>query len=404
MNAPQTAPVLERLVDPLAAIGSLSQALCHTGLAAIYVALLAAACRAAEPTPGEELFRTHCADCHGAAGEGTADNYPRPLVGERSPAQLARFISQSMPPDAAGSVSGADADQVAKFVYDAFYSKDAQARRRPPRIELGHLTNRQLQHSIGDLFLAFRQSVPWTDQRGLQGQYVSIAANGDGKLQLTRVDPQVKFDFGKASPAPDKIEPAEFAISWIGSLHAPETADYEFIVRSENSVKLHVADLKTPLIDAWIKSGDETEFRGTVHLMGGRVYPVQLYFTKAGQGVAKTEQLRARVAAATVALEWKLPERVAEVVPTRRLSPQPEPETLLVSSAFPPDDRSTGVERGTSISPEWDRATTAAALEAAEYTVSRLGDLAGVAEASRENECACATSAGGSPNWLSVVR
>ncbi|MGV2338047.1 MAG UNVERIFIED_CONTAM: hypothetical protein LVR18_29550 [Planctomycetaceae bacterium] len=49
---------------------------------------------------------------------------------------------------------------------------------------------------------------------------------------------------------------------------------------------------------------------------------------------------------------------------------------LVVETPFPPDDRSSGYERGTSISKEWDEATTAAAVEAADRIVASINDLA----------------------------
>ncbi|HEY2910102.1 MAG TPA: DUF1592 domain-containing protein, partial [Gemmataceae bacterium] len=69
-------------------------------------------------------------------------------------------------------------------------------------------------------------------------------------------------------------------------------------------------------------------------------------------------------------------------IPARQLAPQRSPEAFLVSTPFPPDDRSLGWERGTSISKEWDAATTDAALETANYVVSKLNELSGVAESS----------------------
>jgi cytochrome c len=44
---------------------------------------------AAEGRTGEQVYRQLCARCHGAVGEGTKDNYPRSLAGNRS---LARII------------------------------------------------------------------------------------------------------------------------------------------------------------------------------------------------------------------------------------------------------------------------------------------------------------------------
>ena len=76
-----------------------------------------------------------------------------------------------------------------------------------------------------------------------------------------------------------------FAIRWEGSVLAPETGDYEFIVRTEHSARLWVNDLKKPLIDRWVKSGNDTEFRESILLLGGRVYPLRLEFSKGKQGV-----------------------------------------------------------------------------------------------------------------------
>ena len=33
--------------------------------------------------------------------------------------------------------------------------------------------------------------------------------------------------------------------------------------------------MPSPLIDAWVKSGDDTQHRASVRLLGGRVYPVR---------------------------------------------------------------------------------------------------------------------------------
>ena len=90
---------------------------------------------------------------------------------------------------------------------------------------------------------------------------------------------------------------------------------------------------------------------------------------------------RTRIKSATpasIALLWKLPRRVDEVIPERRLSPQKWPEAFVLQTPFPPDDRSIGYERGTTISKAWDQATTDAAIEVAGYVASHLRELAGV--------------------------
>ena len=66
---------------------------------------------------------------------------------------------------------------------------------------------------------------------------------------------------------------------------APETGEYEFTIRTEHAARLWLNDLRRPLIDAWVKSGSDTEYRGSLFLIGGRVYPLRLEYSKAKQGV-----------------------------------------------------------------------------------------------------------------------
>src|SRR6516165_9300828 len=97
---------------------------------------------AGDVASGERIYQRQCVACHGKAGEGSTD-YPRALTGDRSVAQLARLIAKTMPEDDPGSCVGEDADKVAAYIYDAFYSKLARARLEPARIEVSRLTVRQ---------------------------------------------------------------------------------------------------------------------------------------------------------------------------------------------------------------------------------------------------------------------
>ncbi|WP_406697403.1 DUF1592 domain-containing protein [Singulisphaera sp. Ch08] len=339
---------------------------------------------AAEESRGEQIYLRQCASCHGAKGEGTPEDYPHPLIGDRTLPRLAGYIAKSMPEDDPGSCVGEDAEQVAAYIYEAFYSKAAQARTKPPRIELSHLTVRQYRNAVTDLLGSFRSPGQWGEQRGLQGDYFkSKQIRKDGVI--SRVDPEVRFNFAKSSPDPEKIEPKEFAIRWQGSVLAPETGEYEFIVKTENSARLWVNDLKQPLIDAYVKSGSDTEYRGSIRLLAGRAYPLRLEYFKANQGVKK-EDKKAEEAPASVSLEWALPHRAAEVIPPHNLSPNLLPESFVLASPFPPDDRSIGYERGSSVSKEWEQATTDAAIEVADYVVAHLRDLTGVKESDPDRE------------------
>lgn len=341
--------------------------------------LLAAACLAGLLVPalalagadpaGEQIYRHECARCHGASGEGVQDEYGKPLAGDKSVSELSALIAKTMPADEPGKCVGTDANQVAQFIYDAFYSPVAQERNRPARVELSRLTVRQYRQSIADLIGSFRWNGNWGEQRGLQGEYFSSRKFRKEDRVIDRLDPVVDFNFGATSPQPDKIKPEEFAIRWHGGLLAPETGDYEIILVSENGARLWLNDNVKPLIDASVKSGSDTEHRETIRLLGGRVYPLRLETSKSKEAKEKS---------ASITLKWQLPHRAAEVIPARNLSPQNFPQVCVASAAFPPDDRSLGYERGASISEAWQQATTDAALEVSEYVVAHLDELAGV--------------------------
>src|SRR5439155_699708 len=51
-----------------------------------------------------------------------------------------------------------------------------------------------------------------------------------------------------------------------------------------------------------------------------------------------------------ISLAWKRPNHTVEIIPTRCLSTSTVPDLFVVQTRFPPDDRSVGYERGTSIS------------------------------------------------------
>lgn len=335
-----------------------------------------------EEKPGERIYRESCASCHGPAGEGTKE-FPRFLSGDRSPAQLSKLIAQTMPEDDPGTCVGDDARQVAAYIHEAFYSATARARNKPARLELARLTVRQYRNSVADLIEGFRFRAIPDDRRGLQGEYYKSGRTGrkDDRV-IDRVDPVVRFQFGVEAPGPDKFDPKEFSIAWHGSVLAPETGDYEFIVRTENATRLHVNDSKRPLIDAMVKSGTATEHRESIFLLGGRSYPIRLEFSKAKQGVNDSKEKKQKTPSApgSISLEWKLPNRAVEVIPAHCLWPGDSPEAFVPATPFPPDDRSVGYDRGTSVSRAWDQAATDAAIETADYVAAHLRDLAGTGD------------------------
>jgi hypothetical protein len=346
--------------------------------------LLAAAARAATPapdSPGAILYQQQCASCHGKQGEGVSGKYDDPLTGERSLDSLTRKIDRTMPEEDPDLCTGEDARLVAAYIYDAFYSPAAQARVRPPEIDLTRLTGPQFRTSVADLIGHFRSGSEkdWGTERGLRHTYRSpeiiteeerqkLKSNTEPRKKTVKVERRaalVDLQFGEGSPDPEKLDPLEFETRIEGSLIAPETGHYEFIVRSENGFRLWINDTEKPLIYAWVSSGPEVrEERASLFLVGGRAYPVVL------------EHFKFREKTASLQLLWKPPHGVEEIIPERHLSPERMREVMVVATPFPADDRSLGYERGAGVSSQWDQAVTQAAIAVGEHVVAKLDELA----------------------------
>jgi len=342
---------------------------------------------------GRAIFKEECARCHGPMGQGTKKT-TRPLVGEKSPFQLYELIKREMPKDDPGSCTDDEYRKVAAYIHDAFYSPDAQARLHPPQIALSHLTVSQYRNTVADLIGSFRPLVKTDARRGLRGEYFNSRDVRRDKRLIDRVDPVVNFDFGTDGPETDpeyveaadspKFDPDQFSIQWEGSVFADQTGNYDFVVHTDQALRLWVNDAKKPLIDAMVKSGSDTEYRDTIFLIAGHSYPIRLQISK-GREIQKNKKQAARKPVReSVSLMWRPPGRRGDaLIADRYLSPTTVPEVAVVQTPFPPDDRSYGWERGTAVSKEWFGATVDAALEVAGYVDAHLSELSGVEDGAR---------------------
>jgi hypothetical protein len=347
---------------------------CGTVLTILLMLLLPAGRLSASEPDGGAIYREHCQSCHGEGGTGT--DLP-PLVGDRSVSQLTRYIDDTMPEEDPEAVVGEEARAVAAFIHGAFYSPIAQDRMRPAREDLSRLTVRQHREVLADLLGSFeRPTWSLTSERGLQASYYEGRNHDRRKLVFERVDPRVNFDFGLEGPDPERFEPQRFAIRWVGSIVPFETGEHEFIVRTAHSAKLTVNGgwEDPPLIDAYVKSGNDTEYRGRIFLLAGRSYPLRLEFSKANQGVNNED--REVPTNASIELAWKPPHGIEETVPEHCLLPLQSQPVYVATTPFPPDDRSIGYERGTSISKEWFDAVSQVALETSAHILGRIDRLA----------------------------
>ncbi len=344
--------------------------------------------RADEPA-GLAIYNKQCVRCHGKAGEGTKE-YLRPLVGNRSLPQLIKYISRAMPEDAPGTCVGPDAEKVAAYIFDAFYSPAAQARIKAPRAELQRLTVGEYRNAIADIVgsvrpgklnapqKSFGKEKSAVDEFGLRGEYFN-SEKRKRTSAFNRIDSVVALDFNSKDDADfEKLRTEELAANWTGSVLIPETGAYEFVVKTEHSAKLWVNDMKRPLIDASVKSGNDTEFRGTIDLLGGRYYPIRLEFSRGSVGVQKDNKSKNPPPRTTMTLEWKQPKRAQEVILKTQLRPGDAATSFALAVPLPADDRSAGYDRGTAVSKEWVQATSDGAIDTANYVMENLPDLSGI--------------------------
>ena len=311
---------------------------------------------------GEEIYRKLCLECHGPKGEGVKGKFAEAIHGDWSLEKLTRYIDKSMPEGAPEKCVGEDAKAVARYIYDAFYSREAWARLHPARIELVRLTNRQYTLAVADVLKRFGNvDPPAGSARGLRAKYFKSRNQGKGDAAIERIDSYLRYDFGTNAPEGVATTTNGFSIQWRGSLLADETGEYEIIMRTGNGARLWLNDDDVPLIDAGVASGQLDEHKARLHLLAGRTYPLRIEFFKAPK-----DKL------ASFALQWQPPQRPLEIIPTRNLSPTNSTRTFVLSTPFPADDSSVGYERGVSVSKAWDEAATQAAIEVAGEVVRNL--------------------------------
>jgi mono/diheme cytochrome c family protein len=352
-------------------------------LATILLAFSGSAIPDLENHPGKAIYERLCTECHGPNGEPVKDHTDEALWGNRDLPALTQRIVKTMPEDEEEKCVGAEAEAVAEYIYHAFYSLAARARKTPARIDLTRLTVPQFRNAIADLILGFRGKIEIGDKRGLMAGYYggyrfNTATKGKGKFDSH--DDIVRFDFGENLPLKvieqkDKGEftTESFAIRWEGALLPETTGVYEFVIRTRNGATLwvnqHEVDYNIfygrKTIDGYVAPSNELrELKASVFLIGGRPYPIRLEFFKYKTSKAQVELL------------WKPPHGVLHTIPRDNLAPYKVLDSQTIATAFPPDDRSVGYERGSSVSNAWLAAVTRGASEASAYVVRHIDQLA----------------------------
>jgi len=359
---------------------SASRRAARTGAALAWtLALGVEAASAAVPAlDGARLYREHCADCHGERGDGVQGKRAEPLTGDWTLAKLTRYVAANMPEDNPGTLSAGESDAISRHVHEAFYSREAQARLNPPRLELARLTNEQYVIAVADLLRSLPGGADAAEDgaRGLSAVYFSAAQRGrfdPTKVAHRGVDATVDFTFAPGQAAHEKVGTTELSAQWRGSVLADETGDYEFVVRTPNTVRFWINSDLDPLtpaearLDVNVSTPRQPDHRVTVRLLGGRRYPLAIdYWALPG---------KADEPPPSIALRWKPPHGSERPIPARNLSPARVRPTYVLGTRFPADDSSLGYARGASISKAWEEATTSAAFEVANHLGRHLDRL-----------------------------
>jgi hypothetical protein len=144
------------------------------------------------------------------------------------------------------------------------------------------LTIQVLSRTTSGYQVQITYSPPACTGNGFTGQYFD---NIDfTNLKLTRVDPNIQFDFGNGSPDPS-IAPDTFSIRWQGQLTAPDSGLYTFHALTDDGVRLTVNN--QVIIDQLVDHCC-TPFDGSITLQQGQRYPILMeYFQDMGGASAR---------------------------------------------------------------------------------------------------------------------
>jgi cytochrome c2 len=137
---------------------------------------------------------------------------------------------------------------------------------------------------------------------GLQGQYfddISLT-----KLDVSRVDSTVDFNWGTNSPAPN-VPSDHFSVRWQGQVQGLETGYYTFYVTADDGARLWVDNI--PMFDHWASEANAT-FSGTILLRAGQKYDLTLEYYEDSGG-------------ASVNLQWSGPGFAKTIIPATQLYP-----------------------------------------------------------------------------------
>ena len=120
-------------------------------------------------------------------------------------------------------------------------------------------------------------------QPGLTAEYFANMTL-EGAPVITRVDPNIDFDWSGAAPA-QGVPASNFSARWSGELVPDASGDYRFGLSSEGNYGLRFFLAGKLLIDGWARRS-EGGMTPLVHLERGHAYPIRVEYAHRGWEVA----------------------------------------------------------------------------------------------------------------------
>ncbi|GFE89875.1 PA14 domain-containing protein [Steroidobacter agaridevorans] len=251
-----------------------------------------------EGSRGRTVFETAgCGSCHSgtrftASGAATLQN-----IGTIKPSSGQRLY---------GALTGIDPPTLRDVWATAPYLHDGSAATLADAVS-AH-TNVSLSSADRTSVVAYLQQIGAEETTapvaggGLTGQYFTNTTLS-GTARLVRIE-QVNFDWQTGSPG-EGIGSDNFSVRWTGGFVAPSTGAYRFQTVSDDGVRLYVNGSR--VINNWSLHSAITNTSGSVNLVAGRRYTIQMdYYESGGSAVAK--------------LLWRLPNTSTyQVIPRQYL-------------------------------------------------------------------------------------
>lgn len=153
----------------------------------------------------------------------------------------------------------------------------------------GNLTTSAKSHSItalgGSLGINLDYNSPQRSRNGLVGEYFSDSGSHNfpsTPALLTRVEPNVGFDWAGGTPAPGVVPTDNFMARWTGYFVAPATATYQFGTSSDDGSRVTVNN--TLMYDGWATNPfnpNNAYSTTTIALTAGQIVPIKYEYYEA---------------------------------------------------------------------------------------------------------------------------